>query len=170
MLAADQTEDAAALAESVCDAGVIPSPETSLAMATPQTAVSKGHVRLESASGADEGLRERVLKIAAASGTTAALQYLQMQGASARSCATILAQVASAEPDSGRAYSLWLDAIVESRTAGRATLHTVVADGEGILKRAKTGETPDSLLSELELIDLQSISYQVEGTFRREEE
>ena len=111
MLAADRTGDAAALAESVCAAGVIPSPGTSLVMATPQTAVAKGHVRLDSASGPDAGLQERVLQIATASGTTVAREHLEMQGASARSRATILAQLARSEPDPGRAYSMWLDAL-----------------------------------------------------------
>lgn len=155
MLAAGRTEDAAALAEAVCAAGVTPSPGTSLAMATPQTAFVKGHVRLDSASGPDEGLPERVLEIAAASGTAVALQYLQMQGASARSRATILAQLARAEPDAARAYSLWLDALIASRTAGRATLAAVVADGEEILARANTGETTASLQSQLAGIDSQ---------------
>jgi hypothetical protein len=150
MLAAEHTEDAAELAESVCSAMVIPSEQTSLALATPQTAFLKGHVRLHSASGPDEGLRERVLQIAMESGTTAALEHLKMQDASARSRATILAEIARAEPDSEWAYSLWLDAVIASRTAGHATLRAVVVDGAGILARAGRGESPASLLSRID--------------------
>jgi hypothetical protein len=153
MLAADRLEDAAALAESVCGAGIVPSSATSLAMATPHKAYAKGHVRLDSASGPDEGLLELVLQIAAANGTSAALQHPQMQGATARTRATILAQLARVESDSGQAFSLWLDAIIASRTAGRATLDAVIADGERLITRAGIGETPASLFSQLGKID-----------------
>ena len=132
MLAAGRTEDAAELAESVCKAYVIPSLETSLALATPQTAFSKGHIWLESASGPDEGLLERVLQIAAASGTPIALEFLETKGASAHSRATILAELARGEPDREQAYSLWLDALIASRTAGLATLSAVITHGENI--------------------------------------
>jgi hypothetical protein len=84
------------------------------------------------------------------SGTTAALEHLKMQDASARSRATILAEIARAEPDSEWAYSLWLDAVIASRTAGHATLRAVVVDGAGILARAGRGESPASLLSRID--------------------
>src|SRR5262249_1824792 len=61
MLTADRNDEARSLAESVCDAGVAPSRENSLAMATPRTAYSKGHVRFESTVDVDEGVVEGML-------------------------------------------------------------------------------------------------------------
>jgi hypothetical protein len=62
---------------------------------------------------------------------------------------------ARAEPDSEWAYSLWLDAVIASRTAGREILQSVVAVSGGILARAGRDESPSSLLSQLERIDAQ---------------
>ena len=105
---------------------------------------------LESAAGPDEGLCEQVLRIAAARGTGVALDYLGTQGSSARGRATILARLARAEPDPVRAYSLWLDALIESRSAGRAALRAVITEGEDILSRAATGETSASLVARID--------------------
>jgi hypothetical protein len=57
----------------------------------------------------------------------------------------ILTEVANAEPDSERAYSLWLDAVIASRTAGCATLYEVFVHGLDIPARAESGKSQASL-------------------------
>ena len=53
-----------------------------------------------------------------------------------RTKALSLAALASVDPDPAQAYTLWLDALIASRMAGRKVLMDVIAKGTEVLERA----------------------------------
>jgi hypothetical protein len=110
MLTAGRNDEARSLAESVCAAGVAPSRENSLALATPRTAYSKGHVRFESTIDVDEGVVEGMLQLAATAGTPSAIDAIKESDATMRTKAVSLGALASVDADPAQAYALWLDA------------------------------------------------------------
>ena len=153
MLTADRNDEARSLAESVCDAGVAPSRENSLAMATPRTAYSKGHVRFESTVDLDEGVVEGMLHLAATAGTPSAINALKESEATMPTKALSLAALASVEPDPAQAYTLWLDALMASRLAGRKILMDVIAKGTEVLQRAHSPFTAGALHATIAAVD-----------------
>jgi hypothetical protein len=153
MLAADRRDEARKLAESVCNAGVAPTRENSLAMATPRTAYSKGHVRFDSTLDVDEGVVEGMLQLAATAGTPSAINAIKESEATMRTKALSLAALASVHPDPAEAYSLWLDALMASRLAGRKILMDVIAKGTEVLSRALSPFTPGALHAIIAAVD-----------------
>ena len=153
MLTAGRNDKARSLVESVCDAGIAPTRENSLAMATPGTAGSKGHVRFESTVDVDEGVVEKMLQLAATHGTPSAISTLKESEATIRTKALSLAALASVDPDPAQAYTLWLDALMASRLAGRKTLMDVIAKGTEVLERAHSPFTAGGLHEIIAVVD-----------------
>ena len=145
MLAAGRTAEAEELAESVIAAGVIPGESRCLALATPQTAISKQHVRLESDATPDASVTEEVLQRARSGNTANAREYLETQAVSAGTRAQLLLDLAKIENDRPGAFDLWLDAMIVSRRSGAAMLRKVIDEGDTILSNAMIGETSRSL-------------------------
>jgi hypothetical protein len=152
MLAAGRNEDARKLVESICALGIAPSRENSLAMATPRTAHMKGHVRFNSAVDVDQDVIKKILEVAAANGTSQAREELWKLGPTQRTKALSLAQLSSVEPNAGKAYALWLDALAESRSAGRQTTMEVIARAEA-LKDISSGPRPNDLCAIVVAVD-----------------
>jgi hypothetical protein len=153
MLAAGRTDEARRLTESVVEAGVAPARENSLAMATPRTAESKGHLFFDSAVDIDEGVIEAVLQAAGTSGTPAARDALQQSGSTQRTQALSLAALAGIDADSASAFALWSDALTASRLAGRKTLIEVVEKGRQVLQRVASSITVDDLHATIAAVD-----------------
>lgn len=153
MLAAGRTDEARRLTESVVEASVAPARENSLAMATPRTAESKGHLFFDSAVDIDEGVIEAVLQAAGTSGTPAARDALQQSGSTQRTQALSLAALAGIDADSASAFALWFDALTASRLAGRKTLIEVVEKGRQVLQRVASSIAVDDLHATIAAVD-----------------
>ena len=153
LLAAGHKEAASALAEVVCLAGIVPSQATSLAMATPSIARAKGHLHIDKDESSVENIRTTVFQKSQSEGVDAALAYLQSQNVLPKERSIILLQLAKNGADPQRSFQLWLDALIESRKAGRGVFDVVMAEAITFLSSARREETMESLREEIAKID-----------------
>jgi hypothetical protein len=94
-----------------------------------------------------------MLQLAATAGTPSAINAIKESEATMRTKALSLAALASVHPDPAEAYSLWLDALMASRLAGRKILMDVIAKGTEVLSRALSPFTPGALHAIIAAVD-----------------
>lgn len=129
-LSAGSHADAQQLCERVVSAGVVPSAESSLCMATQSTARMKRHIELDTdPEPAIAELRSRVFETHRRDGLCAALNLLKFRRPPAQAHVQILLALAQecSATDSAIARSLWIDALWRSRQAGYGVLQSVLA-------------------------------------------
>jgi hypothetical protein len=86
-----------------------------------------------------------MLQLAAIEGKPSAIDALKESEATMRTKALSLAALADVDSDPAEAYTLWLDAPLASRLAGRKTVMDVIAKGTEVLQRAHSRFTPGAL-------------------------
>jgi hypothetical protein len=94
-----------------------------------------------------------MLQLAATEGTSSAINTLKESEATMRTKALTLAALACVDPDPAQAYTLWLDALMASRLAGRKTLMDVITKGTEVLERAHSTFTAGGLHAIIATVD-----------------
>lgn len=145
LLAGGRRDDAADLVEKVCSAGIVPSVQTSLDQASPNTASAKGHVIVETAPDSQDKTVRDLVRIAKEQGSEAAVAAIDGYVPSAHGRALALLAIAAVSDDASKAFDLWLDSLFASRRAGSSTLEEILYQGRDFLARANSGWSVEKL-------------------------